>query len=111
MSELLHKLSSVEARYDDLMTKLADPAVQADPSEFRTLSKALSEMEELVAVVKDFAVKGILIKDINIGLIDFPHLRDNGEEVYLCYLLGETSIQYWHTIDGGFTGRLSTDNL
>lgn len=69
------------------------------------------EMEELVAVVKDFAVKGILIKDINIGLIDFPHIRDNGEEVYLCYLLGETSIQYWHTIDGGFTGRLSTDNL
>lgn len=70
-----------------------------------------AEMEELVLIVKDFADRGILIKDISRGLIDFPHIRDNGEEVYLCYLQGETSIQYWHTIDGGFSGRISTDNL
>lgn len=70
-----------------------------------------AEMEELVLIVKDFADRGILIKDISRGLIDFPHIRDNGEEVYLCYLQGETSIQYWHTIDGGFSGRIPTDNL
>ncbi len=70
-----------------------------------------AEMEELVSIVKDFAERGILIKDINRGLIDFPHVRENGEEVYLCYLHGEESIQYWHTIDGGFSGRISTDNL
>ncbi|MCE1165600.1 MAG: DUF2203 domain-containing protein [Bacteroidetes bacterium] len=70
-----------------------------------------AEMEELVMIVKDFAERGILIKDISRGLIDFPHIRDNGEEVYLCYLLGENSINYWHTIDGGFSGRISTDNL
>jgi peptide chain release factor 1 len=62
MSDLLDKLASVEARYDDLMHRLADPAVQADPAEFRTLSKALRDTEDLAeksreyrSVLKDLA--------------------------------------------------------
>jgi len=42
------KLAAVEARYDQLMTEVADPAVQADTAKFRTLSKELSETQELV---------------------------------------------------------------
>ncbi|MDD5360493.1 MAG: DUF2203 domain-containing protein [Ignavibacteria bacterium] len=68
-------------------------------------------MEELVLIVKYFSELGIIIKDINKGLIDFPHIRSNGEEVYLCYLLGESTINYWHTIPEGFSGRESTDKL
>jgi hypothetical protein len=47
---------------------------------------------------------GIELKDPEKGLIDFHHERD-GEIVYLCYQLGETDIEYWHTIAGGFAGR------
>lgn len=63
------------------------------------------ELEKLVSIVNDLSVDGILIKDLNSGLIDFPHIRKNGEEVYLCYILGEKDIEYWHSISDGFRGR------
>ena len=46
----------------------------------------------------------IEVKDPAQGLIDFYHDR-GGTVVYLCYLLGEPDIAYWHTIDGGFAAR------
>jgi hypothetical protein len=49
---------------------------------------------------------GIIIKDVDTGLVDFPHLR-NGTEVYLCWRLGEPKVAYWHDIDSGFAGRQS----
>jgi peptide chain release factor 1 len=45
---MIDKLTSVEARYTDLMQKLSDPAVQADPSQYRTYAKGLSEIEPIV---------------------------------------------------------------
>ena len=47
---------------------------------------------------------GILLKDLDRGLIDFPHQR-NGREVYLCWKYGEERIDYWHEIDSGYSGR------
>ncbi len=47
---------------------------------------------------------GILIKDIDRGLVDFPHLR-NGQEVLLCWELEEDDIEFWHDVDSGYAGR------
>ncbi len=47
---------------------------------------------------------GILLKDLDRGLIDFPHQRD-GREVYLCWKYGEERIDYWHETDSGYGGR------
>ena len=47
---------------------------------------------------------GILIKDVDTGLVDFPHMR-NGREVYLCWRLGEASVAFWHDVDAGFANR------
>jgi hypothetical protein len=47
---------------------------------------------------------GVLVKDIERGLIDFPHWRQ-GREVYLCWQYGETRIDYWHDTDSGYSGR------
>ncbi|MFI5263132.1 MAG: DUF2203 domain-containing protein [Candidatus Kapaibacterium sp.] len=63
------------------------------------------EMEQLVLLVRELNERGIEIKDLEKGLIDFPHLRANGEEVYLCYMLGEKTILAWHPIEGGFAAR------
>jgi hypothetical protein len=63
------------------------------------------QMDELVAAVKLIHSKGVLIKDIDQGLMDFPHIRANGEEVYLCWKLGEERIGFWHRIEDGFAGR------
>ena len=47
---------------------------------------------------------GVIIKDLDIGLLDFPALR-NRHEVYLCWKFGEESVLFWHEIDDGFAGR------
>jgi hypothetical protein len=47
---------------------------------------------------------GVLVKDLEIGLVDFPTVRE-GHEAYLCWRLGETGIHWWHTIEGGFAAR------
>jgi hypothetical protein len=51
---------------------------------------------------------GCLVKDLDIGLIDFPTLF-NGQEVYLCWKLGESGIQFWHGVQDGFRGRKAID--
>ncbi|MCC6382004.1 MAG: DUF2203 domain-containing protein [Dehalococcoidia bacterium] len=47
---------------------------------------------------------GIELKDPEKGLLDF-YSRREGEVVFLCWMLGEEDIRYWHTIAGGFAGR------
>lgn len=62
-------------------------------------------LEAAVAAAEtQFESWGIEVKDPARGLIDFRHERA-GEVVYLCFLLGEGSLAYWHTTDGGFAGR------
>jgi len=51
---------------------------------------------------------GCLIKDLDIGLVDFPTLF-RGVEVYLCWKLGEPGIEFWHGVDEGFRGRKAID--
>ena len=60
----------------------------------RTIAHSLAQLQAL----------GVLVKDIEQGLIDFPHWRD-GREVYLCWKYGEERISHWHETDSGFSGR------
>ena len=62
------------------------------------LKEALEKIQEL----------GCLVKDLDVGLIDFPTLF-HGEEVYLCWKLGETGIGFWHGVHEGFRGRKPID--
>ncbi|HMW33826.1 MAG TPA: DUF2203 domain-containing protein [bacterium] len=63
------------------------------------------ELMTLVDILRSLEKQGVIIKSIDEGLIDFPAIRANGEEVYLCWKLGEEDIFYWHTIRDGFQGR------
>lgn len=47
---------------------------------------------------------GCLVKDLDIGLVDFP-ARIEGREGHLCWKLRETKIRYWHHLDEGYSGR------
>lgn len=51
-----------------------------------------------------FAQRGIVLRDIAQGLIDFPSERDGGE-IFLCWRLGEDAVGFWHEVDTGFAGR------
>jgi hypothetical protein len=51
---------------------------------------------------------GCVVKDLDIGLVDFPTFF-RGVEVYLCWRLGEPAIQFWHGVDEGFAKRKAID--
>jgi hypothetical protein len=59
------------------------------------------EIGRLIYRIESF---GCVLKDIDLGLIDFPAMRDD-EPVYLCWKLGEPSVAHWHGVDEGFTTR------
>lgn len=60
--------------------------------------------ESLRAALERISSTGCVVKDLDIGLLDFPALINN-EEVYLCWRLGEERIRFWHRQDEGFTSR------
>ena len=60
--------------------------------------------QELSSCIEELTDLGVQVKDLDTGLVDFPTLRD-GEEVLLCWQLGEDEVGWWHTLDGGFAGR------
>ena len=59
----------------------------------------------LQQVLYTIVERGILVRDLGQGLLDFPHIRGTGEEVYLCWRLGEEELAFWHPLVGGFAGR------
>jgi hypothetical protein len=67
-------------------------------SSAQTLRSALGKIDEL----------GVLVKDLDTGLVDFPTLY-HGEEVYLCWRMDETDIEFWHGVHEGFAGRRLID--
>jgi hypothetical protein len=62
----------------------------------------------LRGVIEQVQETGCLLKDLDIGLVDFPTLF-RGVEVYLCWKLGEPAIGYWHGVEEGFRGRKAID--
>jgi hypothetical protein len=65
--------------------------------------------EQIESLLEQITELGVLVKDLDSGLIDFPTLRD-GREVYLCWRLGEGEhIVWWHEIELGFAGRQPLD--
>lgn len=64
--------------------------------------------ELLKATVEKIQEYGVLIKDLDTGLIDFLTLF-RGREVCLCWKLGEDGIRFWHGLEDGFAGRKQID--
>jgi hypothetical protein len=64
--------------------------------------------EALVACVERLEELGVLVKDLDTGLVDFPSRRE-GEDVLLCWHVGEPEISYWHDPEEGFAGRKPID--
>lgn len=72
------------------------------------IATAQVELARYIQALRALAIEleafGCELKDPDTGLIDFLSLRQ-GKPVYLCWLLGEERINYWHEIQAGFAGR------
>ena len=61
-------------------------------------------------ILTEIAGLGIVVQDWRRGLVDFPHVTPEGEEVFLCYELADgDDIQFYHELDSGYAGRKPLD--
>src|SRR5215218_9367507 len=67
----------------------------------RTVARAVLDVQRAVG---ELQAADIVVRDVARGLVDFPALQD-GAEIYLCWLVEEPEIGWWHEIDAGFAGR------
>jgi hypothetical protein len=76
------------------------------------LARRKAEREKTIQRVKDALAEidsiGVQVKDLDIGLLDFPCEVD-GTTILLCWKLGELGITHWHGTDEGFAGRKPID--
>ncbi len=70
-----------------------------------TRDTSAAQLKEIFESIQEI---GCQVKDLDIGLIDFLTLF-KGEEVCLCWKLGESGIGYWHGLEEGFGGRKAVD--
>jgi hypothetical protein len=77
-----------------------------------SVTKQRAEMETHLQRVRECIAEmdsiGVQVKDIEGGLLDFP-CRIDDEVVLLCWRMGETAIEHWHTVEQGFQGRQPLD--
>jgi len=64
----------------------------------------VKSLQDVSANLQAIQELGVVVKDIDLGLCDFPHLRD-GRVVYLCWKLGEKEIRWWHEVTNGYKDR------
>ena len=98
------------------MLKIRQEILDAQPEIWPVVEKAAGnggskaanlveqQFKRLDELIHQLQSSGAILKDINIGLVDFLSMRD-GREIYLCWQYGEAEIRYWHEIDSGFAGR------
>jgi hypothetical protein len=99
------RLLEAQARRAALAERAGSNGGDLTPTDFGEVEEELElEASALARCVERIQAAGALVKDLDQGLLDFPALRD-GEEVLLCWRLGEDEIAYYHGTDEGFAGR------
>ena len=107
MVELRARLAELEGEQREVVRIVAgngsgDGVGDARTPEFAKLARELQD------VLDELGVIGVQLKDADSGLLDFPAIRE-GEEVLLCWQVGEASVDWWHRPDDGYAGRQLVD--
>lgn len=100
VSRIVDDITSVYARIIELR-RGADKPGGPDPDAEREYEKTMDRLGELV---DELHAVGVELKDFELGLVDFPAIHQ-GRDVLLCWKRGEQTIDHWHEIDAGLSGR------
>jgi hypothetical protein len=99
------ELVELQERQASLAGRIAGNGGNVEP---RELQDVQDELDEQVAGIARSVARihelGALVKDLDQGLVDFP-ARRQGEDVLLCWRVGEEEVGYWHGLEEGFSGR------
>jgi hypothetical protein len=99
------RLDAAEDARRGLQARIAGNGGDITPSDVREAAANVErEAKAIGAIVEEIQRHGVQIKDLDLGLLDFPWQRGS-EIVLLCWRLGEDEIGYWHGMDEGYAGR------
>ena len=106
LSPLLKRLDELNDNIEQMENPVVsngvdDVVTERIESMERELSNTLSRINEGIQSIHE---RGILVKSIQHGLVDFPYIFED-REVYLCWHSGEQEIKSWHEVDTGFADR------
>jgi len=102
---LYSRLRQAQSDYQDLSRRRNNNGHSSSDEEIESARKDVTRFSgQIESGMEVILQEGILIRHIENGLVDFPSLRE-GREVYLCWLLGEKDIGFWHETNVGYSSR------
>jgi hypothetical protein len=105
MVEGKRALDAAQAQADDVSTRISGNGGGLPPARLAEVNAELSRRAaELAGALEEIQDLGVVVKDLDTGLVDFPSVRE-GRDVLLCWRLGEDEVAFWHGYDDGFAGR------
>jgi hypothetical protein len=106
VAERVQWIREARARLVALGPRASDAVTALDPASGGSYPgpEVARSLVELSRAIGELEAVGVILRDIDRGLVDFPAIRD-GEEVYLCWLLDEREVGFWHEPEAGFAGR------
>lgn len=104
-AEIVRIVGDIQAKRPELWPSVRRSVGNGGSAELSRLYADFERLDTLVHRVHDM---GVQIKDMSIGLMDFPAFH-NGYEVLLCWRHGETRVEFWHDFESGFAGRQVID--
>ena len=112
LEETFQRLGRVGEEHGVLHTRLDELLRQRGSNGSSSSSEEMDQAQEnvdrlarlLQEGVQEILDRGIIVRDVARGLVDFPSQRE-GREIYLCWIGGEERIEFWHDTDRGFAHR------
>jgi len=93
-AKVMVQRQEVDGLLDDLHVDVGGPALNELVRDFDAIERSIDTIQEL----------GCVVKDINVGLLDFPAEID-GQQVLLCWRYGEEEVAHYHGVHEGYNGR------
>jgi hypothetical protein len=109
VSRIVQDIVTQHARWQERVReyeilKVTERAETPDPRGEELEGEVHALATEIDRYIRELEELGVEFKGAELGLVDFPGMLA-GRKVYLCWRLGEPSVQHWHEIDAGFAGR------
>jgi hypothetical protein len=99
--EALLRLREKMRKSETAMGALMEKGMDAGGTTVNDWTRLIADLRQ---VAVEFERRGIVVKDIERGLVDFPAIV-GGKEVFLCWEKDETDIEFWHDLEAGYGGR------
>lgn len=95
----------LQRTHEELRRRLEGNGDPAARQAAERLEVEISEIAEGIHTLQaHINAKGIVVRDLEMGLVDFPAVRD-GRQVWLCWRLADPRVAFWHGTDEGYTSR------